>query len=108
MVVSWFWVFMEISRGCNTLFITIIPKVNDPIGLGDFRPISLIGCYHKIITKILAEKVKCVVGCVVGEVQNTFIKGRYILNRVLIANETMAYLKQTEDNFKSGFRESKR
>lgn len=37
--IGWFWDKMEISRGCNASFVTIIPKVADPIGLGDFRPI---------------------------------------------------------------------
>ena len=88
---------MEISRGCNASFITIIPKNKDPIRLGDFRPISLIGCYYKIITKILAERVKRVVGLVVGDVQNAFIKGRFILDGVIIANETMTYLKRMKE-----------
>lgn len=43
-----------------------------PIGLGDFRPISLIGSYYKIIAKLLAERLKKVVGKLVGEVQNAF------------------------------------
>ncbi|GKD05460.1 hypothetical protein Tco_1180434, partial [Tanacetum coccineum] len=66
--VKWFGDRMEISRECNVSFVTIIPKVADPIGLGDFRPISLIGCYYKIISKMLAERVKKVVGNVVGDV----------------------------------------
>ncbi|GJU52790.1 hypothetical protein Tco_1226504 [Tanacetum coccineum] len=65
-VIEWFWESMEISKGCNASFVTLIPKVADPIGLGDFRPISLIGCYYKIITKMLAEMVKRVVGNVGG------------------------------------------
>ncbi|GJZ71757.1 reverse transcriptase domain, reverse transcriptase zinc-binding domain protein [Tanacetum coccineum] len=93
--VLWFWEKMDISRGCNSSFITIIPKVPDPIGLGDFWPISLIGCYYKIIAKMLEERVKRVVGSVVGEVQSAFIKGRYILDGVLIANEMLDFLKRS-------------
>nr|GFA29086.1 RNA-directed DNA polymerase, eukaryota, reverse transcriptase zinc-binding domain protein [Tanacetum cinerariifolium] len=36
----------------------VIRAVSDPIGLGDFRPISLIGTYYKIIAKMLAERLK--------------------------------------------------
>ncbi|GJT47912.1 zinc finger, CCHC-type containing protein [Tanacetum coccineum] len=93
----WFWEKMEITRGCNASFVTIIPKVSDPIGLGDFRPISLIGCYYKIIAKILAERVKKVVGKVVGKVQNAFIKGRFILDGILVANETIEFLKSKRE-----------
>nr|GFA19889.1 transposon TX1 uncharacterized [Tanacetum cinerariifolium] len=65
-------------------------------GRGNFWPISLIRCYYKIIAKMLAKRVKQVVGNMVGEVQNTFIKGRYILDGVLIANETIDYLKKNK------------
>ncbi|GJU13333.1 putative ribonuclease H-like domain-containing protein [Tanacetum coccineum] len=59
------------------------------------KKFCLIGCYYKIIAKMLAERVKRVVGNVVGEVQNAFIKGRHILDGVLIENETMDYFKKT-------------
>nr|GEY75940.1 putative ribonuclease H protein At1g65750 family [Tanacetum cinerariifolium] len=51
---------MEISSGCNASLVTIIPKVADPIALGDYHPISLIGCYYKIIANMLAKRVKWV------------------------------------------------
>ncbi|GJV86771.1 retrovirus-related pol polyprotein from transposon TNT 1-94 [Tanacetum coccineum] len=90
--IRWFWEKTKITRGCNASFITVIPKVADPIGLGDYRPISLIGSYYKIIAKMLVERVKKVVGDVVGDAQTAFIKGRFILDGVLVVNETMEFI----------------
>lgn len=41
----------SISQGYNSSFILLIPKTKDPTMLGDYRPISLIGCIYKIISK---------------------------------------------------------
>lgn len=73
--IHWFWETAVISKGCNASFVTLIPKMADPIGLGDFRPISLIGSYYKIVAKVLAERIKKVIGKLVGDVQNAFIEG---------------------------------
>ncbi|GKC37122.1 reverse transcriptase domain-containing protein [Tanacetum coccineum] len=58
--------------------------------------LSLIRCYYKILAKLLAERVKRVVNKVVGDAQNAFNKGRYILDDILVANETMDYLRKTQ------------
>jgi len=38
--------------GLNVSFIALIPKVNNPSNLNEFRPISLIGCIYKIVSKL--------------------------------------------------------
>ncbi|GKA26341.1 putative RNA-directed DNA polymerase [Tanacetum coccineum] len=43
--IEWFWHTGQISKGCNSFFLTLIPKIQDPLTLGDFWPISLIGRY---------------------------------------------------------------
>ena len=50
----------EISKGCNSTFLTLIPKVENPAYLGDFRPISLIKVFYKIVAKVLMGRLKVV------------------------------------------------
>ncbi|GKC69668.1 hypothetical protein Tco_1115551, partial [Tanacetum coccineum] len=51
----------KLPSGCNSLFITLIPKVDNPLVVSDFRPISLIGAQYKILAKILANRLSRVI-----------------------------------------------
>ncbi|GJV79118.1 RNA-directed DNA polymerase, eukaryota [Tanacetum coccineum] len=44
------------SKGCNSSFTALIPKVMDAKFVNDYRPISLIGSVYKFVTKILANR----------------------------------------------------
>ncbi|KHN42744.1 Transposon TX1 putative 149 kDa protein, partial [Glycine soja] len=76
-------------KGCNASFITLIPKVADPQFLNDYKPISLIGCIYKIVSKVLANRMKRVMHAIIHETQSAFIEGRHLLHSVLIANEVI-------------------
>lgn len=80
--------------GINSSFVTLIPKVKGANKLQDFRPISLVGSLYKIISKLLASRVKRVLPEVISDHQNAFIKGRQILDSVLIANEAINFMKK--------------
>nr|GEZ29399.1 RNA-directed DNA polymerase, eukaryota [Tanacetum cinerariifolium] len=43
----------EIPRGCNSSFIALAWKIQDPLHIKDYRPISLIGCEYKVIAKAI-------------------------------------------------------
>ncbi|GJU35576.1 RNA-directed DNA polymerase, eukaryota, reverse transcriptase zinc-binding domain protein [Tanacetum coccineum] len=82
-----------IPRGCNSSFITLIPKVEDPLVIHDYRPISLIGCQYKTIAKVLANRLALVISLVVGESQTAFIKGRQIIDGPLMVDEIISCAK---------------
>ncbi|KAJ9556592.1 hypothetical protein OSB04_011206 [Centaurea solstitialis] len=91
--VKYFETHNNINSGSNSSFITLIPKIKDPQSLADYRPINLIGCVSKVIAKVLAERLKNVVGSVISNSQTTFIKGRNILDGPLMVNELINWAK---------------
>ncbi|RVW48600.1 putative ribonuclease H protein [Vitis vinifera] len=69
------------------MFLVLLPKKGGAEELGDFRPISLLGGLYKLLAKVLANRIKKVIGKVVSPDQNAFVMGRQILEASLIANE---------------------
>lgn len=65
----------KLIKGVNSTFIALIPKVNSPQRLNDYRPISLVGCLYKVLAKVLANRLRNVIGSVVSDSQSAFIKG---------------------------------
>ncbi|GKB72071.1 RNA-directed DNA polymerase, eukaryota, reverse transcriptase zinc-binding domain protein [Tanacetum coccineum] len=61
----------EIPRGYNSSFIALAPKIQDPLHIKEYRPISLIRCQYKVIAKVLANGLFKVVYSVV-DFENAF------------------------------------
>jgi hypothetical protein len=66
-----------LPKGIMSYFLTLIPKVHSPQALGDFRPISLLGCLYKLVAKVLAARLARVVRDVISKSQSAFINGRF-------------------------------
>nr|GEV75257.1 RNA-directed DNA polymerase, eukaryota [Tanacetum cinerariifolium] len=81
-------------KGSNSSFIALIPKVTDVKFVTDFRPISLIGCVYKVVTKILANRLATVISDLVFDIQSAFVANRQILDRPFILNELLAWCKR--------------
>jgi hypothetical protein len=79
----------KIEKSLNATFVSLIPKKAIAVEIKDFRPISLIGGMYKIISKVLANRLKSVLGKIVSHSHTTFIKGRQILNSILVTNECL-------------------
>ncbi|XP_022027924.1 uncharacterized protein LOC110929112 isoform X1 [Helianthus annuus] len=86
----------SLNSCCSSSFIALIPKVKDPTTPSDFRPISLIGVINKVISKVLVNRLKGVIGKLISEEQSAFLAGRSIMDGPLILNEVMGWLKKSK------------
>ena len=57
----------KMSCSLNETYICLIPKVKSPQNIIEFRPISLCNVVYKLISKILANRLKKVLAAVIDE-----------------------------------------
>ena len=58
------------DRSLNALFLTLIPKKCNAINIKDFLPISLVGSVYKLLSKVLANRLRVVLDNLISETQN--------------------------------------
>lgn len=78
----------------NETNIVPIPKVKKPSRITDLWPILLCNIVVKIMTKVLANRLKEVLESIISDSQSAFIPGRLITDNVMIAFEIGHYLKR--------------
>lgn len=80
--------------------LVLIPKVTTPRQMGDYRPISLVNFFGKIISKILANRLATLLPKLIDEEHTGFVHGRSISQHIAIAQELTRDLsrKVTGDN----------
>ena len=82
-----------VNSQLNRTFVVLIPKSNLPKHFQDFRPISLCNLCYKLISKIIARRIRPYLSMALSDEQLGFLKGRQLLDVVGVAHECIHSLK---------------
>lgn len=86
MITTFFLHIHDLSH-LNHANIAFIPKLNNPTTPNHFRPISLCNVAYKIISKILANRLKPLLLKIISPIQSAFVSTRQITDNIITAHE---------------------
>ncbi|GAU34402.1 hypothetical protein TSUD_217420 [Trifolium subterraneum] len=87
----------HLPKALTASFLTLVPKKDHPHDLFDYRPLCLIGSIYKIVSKLLANRLKKVLGKLISNCQSAFLPQRQILDGVVVLNEIIDLAKRRKD-----------
>eukprot|EP00253_Pinus_taeda_P020601 PITA_20601 len=79
----------KVGGGTNSTYLALIPKETNPETFARFRPISLCNASYKILSKLLATRMKPLLSRLISCNQGGFVEGRHILDNVIQVQETI-------------------
>lgn len=86
--------FFSIGKLLKELYVTVltlIPKVNCPNHVGDFRPIACCNTLYKCIINMLWDRIKHVLPDLIAENQGAFVHERFIVDNIMICQDLVKY-----------------
>jgi hypothetical protein len=80
----------------NATFLTLVPKEEKVVDPNKFYPISLCNVIYKIISKVIAMRLKPLLPTLIAPEQSRYVEGRQIMDNIILAHEVAHSLKTTK------------
>ena len=80
----------------NSTSIVLIPKIQCPESINNYRPISLCNSVYKIITKIIVGRLRPYLDKLIGPCQRAFVPGRRGVDNTIIVQELIHTMGKTK------------
>ena len=79
----------ECIQAIKNTNLVLIPKIKNPSTPKDYHPISLCNVSYKIISRVLANRLKVILPNIIDESRSAFVKGRMIYDNIMVAHESI-------------------
>lgn len=86
----------EVSEADAEALLVLIPKGTRPVSLKNCRSISLCNVSVKLVSKVIANRVKLILQELVSPNQTSFVPGRHSLDNFIICQEVIHLLRFTK------------
>ncbi|GJY81936.1 RNA-directed DNA polymerase, eukaryota, reverse transcriptase zinc-binding domain protein [Tanacetum coccineum] len=77
----------KLLKEINSTLISLVPKIQTPCKVNDFRPIACCNVIYKCIRKIITDRMKESLGMLVDQNQSVFVPNRHIQDNILLSQE---------------------
>eukprot|EP00253_Pinus_taeda_P025841 PITA_25841 len=84
--------------GMNATFIALIPKAEESNSHDKYRPIALCNIIYKIVSKVVALRLKPMLPLIISPEQPGYVEGRQITDEIILTREIIHSLKQWISN----------
>ena len=85
-----------LPKGINSTILALIPKKETAKEMKDYRPISCCNVLYKVISKLLANRLKDIMPQFIANNQSAFVKDRLLMENLLLATELVKDYHKTE------------
>lgn len=97
------WQVVEESRtlhwllpSLNSTFIALLPKEENNSTSDKFFPIALCNVIYKVISKVIANRLKLLLPMLISPEQSGYVEGRQILDDIILTHEIIHSLKHSK------------